>query len=295
MSSSAQDPRSRDCNVVTRHLGTVSTKIWCADDLGSAELLRGHFRDYSYDVHTHDKACFALITRGAIRIRTQGTETVARVGDLFAVDADEPHAGWPVDKGGWSLRTLYVDIRRLRALVGDSDRGLLGPPGLAGPIIRDSDLASLFRVVHSCSEAAGPALKREERYFEFVTRLFERHMRCVSQTTSPGREERAVRLAKDFLDHHLDQHVRLVDIAEAAGLPPFRLFRSFERETGMSPHRYQRQARVRFAAGLIRLGLALAEAALSAGFADQAHMTRSFRSTMGVTPGAYRDAHLPQR
>ena len=36
---------------------------------------------------------------------------------------------------------------------------------------------------------------------------------------------------------------------------------------------------------------ALSDAASAAGFADQAHMTRSFRRMMGVTPGAYRDAY----
>ncbi|MEE8372002.1 MAG: helix-turn-helix domain-containing protein [Sphingomonadales bacterium] len=32
----------------------------------------------------------------------------------------------------------------------------------------------------------------------------------------------------------------------------------------------------------------LVEVALAAGFADQAHMTRSFRQTIGLTPGGYR-------
>lgn len=279
---------------MTRHLGKVSTKIWCADELGGAELLRGHFCDYAYDVHTHEKACFALITRGAIRIRTRGTEEVAKAGDLFAIHADEPHAGWQVDKAGWSLRTLYVDIVCLEGLLGDRDCRSRSAATLAGPIIRDWRLASLFRSVHSGSESAGPLLKREETYFEFIARLFAGHMRPASAIKLPGREERAVRLARDFLDHHLDQRVRLADVAEAAGLPPFSLFRSFERATGMSPHRYQRQARVRFAAGLIRLGHPLSDAALAAGFADQAHMTRSFRSTIGVTPGAIRDAYRRQ-
>jgi AraC-like DNA-binding protein len=31
----------------------------------------------------------------------------------------------------------------------------------------------------------------------------------------------------------------------------------------------------------------LAEAALEAGFSDQSHMTRLFRRTFGISPGAY--------
>lgn len=70
----------------------VDTSFWHAPDLG-ADLLRGRFTNFSYDVHTHDTACFALLTHGAIRIRMRGGEFVARQGDLYAIDADEPHAG----------------------------------------------------------------------------------------------------------------------------------------------------------------------------------------------------------
>ena len=276
---------------MTRRLGSVSTKIWRADDLAGAELLRGRFADYSYDVHTHEKACLALITKGAIRIRTRGTEAVARAGDLYAIDAEEPHSGWPIDPHGWSLRTTYVEISRLRALLGDGDKSSGPAPALTGPIIRDPQLTALFHVVHSGSEETAPALNREERYVEFVERLFERYTRGGPQVPPPGLEPRAIRLAQEFLDHHLDQSVRLNDVAEAAGLPAFRLFRAFEKATGMTPHGYQRQARVRLASHLIRSGHGLSEAALMAGFADQAHMTRSFRRTMGVTPGAYRNAY----
>jgi AraC-like DNA-binding protein len=274
-----------------RRLGKVSTKIWCADELGSAELLRGSFADYSYDVHTHDKACLALITRGAIRIRMRGSEFVARAGDLYAIDAEEPHAGWPIDDHGWSLRTLYVEMSQLQAMLGDG-AGAARTPALAGPIIRDPRLTSLFGAVHRCSESAGPQLRREEQYCRFISRLFERHMRSNVAIPGAGRETRAVRLARDFLDHHLDQHIHLADVAHAAGLAPFRLFRAFQQATGMTPHGYQRQARIRFAAGMIRLGHSLTDAAAASGFADQAHLTRSFRRTMGITPGAYRSAYL---
>ncbi|MEJ1975579.1 MAG: AraC family transcriptional regulator [Acetobacteraceae bacterium] len=274
----------------TRRFDKVTTKIWRADDLGSAELLRGRFADYAYDVHTHDKACFALLERGAIRIKMRGGAFVARAGDLYAIDADEPHAGWPIDDAGWSLRTLYVELKQLRALLTGGDGPVKEIPSLAGPIIQDPELATLFRGVHFCSETSGPALRREETYLNFIARLFERHTRSDGPQMRVAREDRAIRLARDFLDHNLEEHLHLADIAIAAGLPPFQLFRAFERATGMSPHTYQRQARIRFAAGLIKLGHPLRDVAAASGFADQAHLTRSFRRTLGVTPGAYRRA-----
>jgi AraC-like DNA-binding protein len=58
----------------------------------------------------------------------------------------------------------------------------------------------------------------------------------------------------------------------------------------MTPHAYQRQARVRLAVKLIRAGLPLGEVAFATGFSDQAHLTRWFRKMLGVTPGSYRQA-----
>jgi hypothetical protein len=97
---------------MTRRLGNVSTKIWRADDLGGAELLRGSFSNYAYDVHTHDRACFALITRGAIRTGTPGSEFVAQAGDLYAIDADEPHPGWPSWWQGRNRQHNTLAVRR---------------------------------------------------------------------------------------------------------------------------------------------------------------------------------------
>ncbi len=45
--------------------------------------------------------------------------------------------------------------------------------------------------------------------------------------------------------------------------------------------------RLDFARNRLGSGMPLAELALAAGFVDQAHFTRMFRSAFGVTPGRY--------
>jgi AraC-like DNA-binding protein len=271
---------------------TADTQIWRAPELG-ADLLRGRFSGFSYDVHTHDTACFALLTGGAIRIRMRGTEFVARHGDLYAIDADEPHAGWPVDEQGWTQRTLYVDVAHLRALSGD-ERAVPHAGGVIGPIIRDPALSAALLDAHRASETNGPGLYRDERYLSFAARLIGRHTKERPRPADAGREPRAVAIARGFIDERLADALSLDAIAQAAGLPPFRLFRAFARAMGMTPHEYQRQARVRYAMALIRAsargGGALSDIAVASGFADQAHLTRTFRRMLGVTPGAYKTA-----
>ena len=266
----------------------LEVQCWRAPELGG-ELLKGRFADFSYDVHTHDTACFALLTHGAIRIRMRGQEIIARKGDLYAIEADEPHAGSPLDEAGWKQRTLYVDSRFLRSLVGDErTRGSLD---MRGPILRDAKLASMLYAVHYCSQTQGPRLQREELYLTFAARLIERHVENAARSVeSSDSEERAIKTAREFIDQSIDRNISLTQIADAAGLPALRLYRAFEKSTGMTPHAYQRQARVKLAAKLIRARRPLGEVAFATGFADQAHLTRWFRRMLGVTPGNYQQA-----
>ncbi len=91
----------------------------------------------------------------------------------------------------------------------------------------------------------------------------------------------------DLLNEHAADNVTLRDLAGQTGLTPSHLCRVFRRATGMTPHGYQVQVRVRRAKALLVAGYPIALAAAEAGFWDQAHLTRHFKSTIGVSPGRY--------
>jgi AraC-like DNA-binding protein len=92
--------------------------------------------------------------------------------------------------------------------------------------------------------------------------------------------------AREYPDEHAYENVSLVALARTAGLSHFHLCRVFRRDVGLTPHVYQEQVRVRRAKEL-RQGVAIALAAVEAGFYDQAHLTRRFKRIVGVTPGEY--------
>jgi AraC-like DNA-binding protein len=265
------------------------TVIWRDDALAGAEWLRGTFSDFAYAPHAHDADCLAVITRGALRIRAGGGEFIARQGDMFAANADVLHAGWPIDDAGWSLRTMYVDLARLRGVLTGERSTRTGM--LCGPHVQDPELASRLVAAHECSEGVALALRRDEALVSFTERLFARHVRPARLDDRVDTAPQAVRRAREFLDAHMDTRISLQDLAGVTGLPPSRLLRAFARAVGLSPHAYQRQVRLRHATTLIRGGTSISDAALAAGFADQAHFTRLFRRTMGIPPGAYQRAY----
>jgi AraC-like DNA-binding protein len=91
--------------------------------------------------------------------------------------------------------------------------------------------------------------------------------------------------------HHIDQHISqplaLTDLAELAGLSIWRFATVFRQQVGISPHRYICQLRVQRAQALMRNGIPPATAASEAGFYDQSHLSRHFKSLCGMTPGQY--------
>jgi AraC-like DNA-binding protein len=99
----------------------------------------------------------------------------------------------------------------------------------------------------------------------------------------------AVRTRQLITDRYLDD-LTAGDLAAAAGVSRFTIFRAFVSVYGMAPSDYQRQLRLRAAQVMIASGTPISEAAAQAGFADQSHLTRWFSRCYGVTPAGYRSA-----
>ena len=102
----------------------------------------------------------------------------------------------------------------------------------------------------------------------------------------PGWAHQAYAAVMDLAN---DTHLRIADVAAALDVHPVHLARVFRQAWGCSPGDLLRWRRVEQAGGLLRRpDLSMAEVALSAGIADQSHMTRAFQARYGMTPSHYR-------
>ncbi|MER7464177.1 helix-turn-helix domain-containing protein [Streptomyces sp. NPDC097981] len=82
-------------------------------------------------------------------------------------------------------------------------------------------------------------------------------------------------------------------VAAAVGLGARQLHRRSLDAFGYGPRTLGRVLRLQRALALARRGLAQAEVAYRAGYADQAHFAREVRALAGTTPGAYAAAYAP--
>lgn len=100
----------------------------------------------------------------------------------------------------------------------------------------------------------------------------------------------SVRRVIEMIEEHFAQPLPLAAIARDVGLHPTHLARSFRVATGFTIGAYIRRRRREHAEALLVEcpALAISRIAAAAGFADHAHMTRTFKADLGVTPRALR-------
>lgn len=99
----------------------------------------------------------------------------------------------------------------------------------------------------------------------------------------------SLRLVADHIDANLAGAVSVEQLARIARLSEHHFMRSFGLATGMTPYQFVLRQRLERAKRLLRdTPIPIAQVALEAGFANQSHLTQTFRRLFASTPAEYR-------
>lgn len=112
---------------------------------------------------------------------------------------------------------------------------------------------------------------------------------CATQpklsSYSGGLSQSKLQQVKDYINEHLGQDLKLVELSAIAQLSPYHFLRLFRQGMGITPHQYILQQRIDRAKNLLQHSeLSIAEIAVRTGFSDQSHLTRCFKLRFGITP-----------
>lgn len=265
--------------------GTVAGWITSRRPVGGVELFSAWFAGAAYQKHRHDAYAVGVTESGVQVFDYRGSVHASTPGQVTVLYPDEVHDGRAGSPEGFGYRIVYVEPARLA----DAVRAVLGRPSplpfLRGPV---STNPRLSRVLEEAFRAPPESLAMDG----LVADLAEGLVAAERGGGGPGVprrvDVRALERARQFLDAEKTRVVRSAELESITGLTRYELSRQFKIVFGTSPYRYLLMRRFDFARARIQRDRPLAEVACDAGFADQAHFTRAFRSAFGLTPGQYR-------
>jgi AraC-like DNA-binding protein len=222
-------------------------------------------------LHSHHSLHFVLPIDGELRVRGSSLgRWWTAAGVLTAPDA--PHA---IDSRGAEVLIVFLDA--------ESDAGATFRPVLAGCPLRllsARERSSLVRDVVPRAILSSGA----EGWVRNAARALGLPFPASQRPIHP----RVRRLLRMLHSSGIDDATSLEALAGSVGLSPSRLMHVFTESLGIPLRPYLAWLRVQRAAISIVGGSPLGDAAHKAGFADAAHMTRTFRRMLGVAPSALR-------
>jgi AraC-like DNA-binding protein len=254
------------------------SRFWRDPALPFVEARRvGDGRQVCYGSHSHESFSIGVITSGRNTYQSGDQRIEVGAGTTVLMNPGVVHNCNPIKGEPWSYLMMFVDLPWLQAhgfRLPMQTRS--GSPGLYRRVLQG--FADLFDAGVADREARLVAL------FDALPGLLG-GSESVCEEGSPRLEAAAA-----FIRAHRTSPLSLEDICSACGLSRSYLIRAFRQRFGLTPHGYLLDQRVQMARAQLRKGRAIADVALEAGFADQAHLQRAFKQHLAATPGHYRSA-----
>ena len=133
-------------------------------------------------------------------------------------------------------------------------------------------------------------------YVESLTNLLAVHL--LRQYTATklhlpsyegGLPERQLLQVLDYINDHLEQEIRLANLAQLLDMSQFHFSHLFKQSIGMAPYQYLLQQRVERVKQLLKqTDQSIMDIALLCGFNSHSHLSKQFRQLTGMTPKLYR-------
>lgn len=252
----------------------------------------GEGRTYYSDEHT---ICLSLAPRPVRFLQIKGGKTHTSLygkGDISITPAEMPFfARWDGDDHYLQIRIASRFIQQVarEALAMNPDRlELLSEFRTRDPQIEAIGMMLLAELQH---ENSGSRL-----YIESLANVLAVHLLRQYAATKPrlaiyegGLPERQLLQVLDYIHEHLDQDIKLADLAALLDMSQFHFSHVFKQAIGTTPYQYLLQQRIERAKQLLKHSdRSIMDIAFLCGFNSHSHLSKQFRQLTGITPKTYR-------
>lgn len=238
-----------------------------------------------YPYHIHDRWQLTWVLSGTVNLAHYGGSQLLHSGDAVLAAPLEPVAGRLHNNVPFGFVTMQIPAEFIAPLISHDE------PGAVARVVARRNGATICQDLIMRLMGASNGQSQREAIDDAVARFVAPGADSKVLAVRRARAHPAVERARSILDGALEEGLPLVDLADAVRLNHRYVISLFNSELGVPPHQYFMSRRIDSARRMLNQGQPLTTVAAAAGYNDQSHLTRDFKRTFGVTPGAYQARH----
>ncbi|WP_300627598.1 AraC family transcriptional regulator [Pseudomonas sp.] len=243
------------------------------------DRIEAYFAGFAFDPHRHDTYAIGRTLFGVQSFHYRGGMTHSLPGTTMVIHPDETHDGRAGSAEGFKYRMIYVQPALIQQILGGKPL-----PFIPGGVSTDPRLHRASEVLLQSLDCPIDPMQEQDAMFDLAQALSDA---CGAIVSRKSFDYIAAERAREFIHSALGRTITLDEIADHAERDRWALSRDFRLLFGTSPYRYLTMRRLDLVRQLLAQGQSLVDAAMTAGFTDQSHMTRQFRSTYGMPPSRW--------
>ena len=233
------------------------------DEISKTELILYINSALSYPLHNHSSIfSIGIILEGNIRLSEAGKSYTYSAGEIFIIPPYLPHTLNSAGKA--SLLTICLNKNNISGI--DTDQ-------------------IMNRIIFLCTQALSlDSFNKIQLSLIAESILYCKYFSAYKSVTPQ------IKKLRQMLEVSPETAMNIEKMAKSAYMSKYHFIRKFKRETGLTPHQFQVQNKIRKAQRIFGNSENIAELAIETGFFDQSHFTRYFKKIIGLTPAAYKKA-----
>ncbi|AGK50461.1 araC-like ligand binding domain protein [Burkholderia thailandensis MSMB121] len=245
------------------------------------ERVEVHFLDHAFSLHRHDTYAIGITLSGVQTFRYLGATHHCLPGQCHILHPDELHDGCAGTDEGFGYRIVYVDPALVQEALGGRMLPFVRSPVVETPAVAEGLAAGIWKLDEEID-----TLSRIEIAVAVANLL------TAAAATSDAHKTGALAVTeltriRDIIASRPHEPISMDTLEHVSGLDRWTIARQFRKLFGTSPSRFRTQRQLNLVRRQLMEGESLSTASADAGFSDQSHMSRHFKSTYGITPGSW--------
>lgn len=238
-----------------------------------------------FPAHFHEYYVIGFIEEGQRHLVCKGEEYVINPGDLLLFNPYDTHSCEQIDGKTLDYRCININPEIMEKVVLEinGDKNL---PYFKQNVLFHSELVPNLRKLHLKISQDADDFEKEELFLNLLEELIQMYSDLIILPPTSEASHK-IQTVSTYLEENYTETITLNDLSALTGWNKYHLLRSFTKQKGISPNSYLVSIRIAHAKKLLERGVKPIEVAFLTGFSDQSHLTKFFKSLVGLTPKQY--------